>query len=206
MVFIFAVSSRQSTEARYSLANLWHILQLHQILDLEHLRNSKASHLMDDALDAITHWTRPPVAAHHLQPFTHATLQLKVFAGLNSSILCHSESRKLCLVSCRKARVWRRNDRSSLLLLFNNLQVLFLLLLVTGRLLLLSLGGRRLLLCIDAAPSNISLHLLRLLYFFLSASPNFYLSVSPAGLPVPGGSQPLWSPAALLADAQFAQS
>ena len=31
------------------------------------------------------------------------------------------------------------------------------------------------------------------------------LSVSPAGLPVPGGSQPLWSPAALLADAQFAQ-
>ena len=32
------------------------------------------------------------------------------------------------------------------------------------------------------------------------------LSVSPAGLPVPGGSQPLWGPAALLADAQFAQS
>ena len=32
------------------------------------------------------------------------------------------------------------------------------------------------------------------------------LSVSPAGLPVPGGSQPLWSPAALLADAQFAQT
>ena len=32
------------------------------------------------------------------------------------------------------------------------------------------------------------------------------LSVSPAGLPVPGGSQPLWSPAALLANAQFAQT
>ena len=32
------------------------------------------------------------------------------------------------------------------------------------------------------------------------------LSISPAGLPVPGGSQPLWSPAALLADAQFAQT
>ena len=32
------------------------------------------------------------------------------------------------------------------------------------------------------------------------------LSVSPAGLPVPGGSQPLWSPAALLPNAQFAQT
>ena len=71
--------------------------------------------------------------------------------------------------------MWRRNDRSSLLLLFNNQQVTFLLLLVGGRLVLLPLGGRRLLLCIDAAPSNISLHLLRLLYFFLSASSNFYL-------------------------------
>ena len=71
--------------------------------------------------------------------------------------------------------MWRRNDRSSLLLLFNNQEVLFLLLLVGGRLLLLPLAGRQLLLCIDAAPSNISLHLLRLLYFFLSASSNFYL-------------------------------
>ena len=32
------------------------------------------------------------------------------------------------------------------------------------------------------------------------------LSVSPAGLSVPGGSQPLWGPAALLADAQFTQT
>ena len=32
------------------------------------------------------------------------------------------------------------------------------------------------------------------------------LSISPAGLPVPGGSQALWSPAALLPNAQFAQT